>query len=118
MNLDFPNIINYVIPAITGIIAWFTKDRILNALNIKQKKVDVDEARYRSLQTILDLYQEMVVDMNEKNKNQLADFEIELMRFRELIGEMTKTIEDQKDYIAKQTVTLKKYINKFGKLEK
>lgn len=114
--IEISEILKYLIPSVIAIVTWFAKDKILHSLNIKLKRVDVEEARYKSLQTVLDLYQEMVVDMNEKNKSQLVDFETELVRFRELIGEMTKTIEDQKDYIAQQTATLKKYINKFGKL--
>lgn len=117
MELGFNHLIDYGIPAITGVVAWLSKDRILNVLNIKQKKTEVEDARIRTIQGNLDLYQEMLSDLDERYKRRLAELEAEIEKFRQLSEEMSTIIKEQKEFIDEQTIRLREYKFKFGNLK-
>lgn len=117
MNIDFNDVKEYLIPTIVAGITWLSKDRILDALSIKEKKISVEDARMNTLQSNLDYYQDLVEDLSVKYKIRLDELEAELEKFKELNKRMSKIIDEQRSFIIKQSASLKKYATKFGDID-
>lgn len=115
-NLLITEMIPFIIPTVTALAAWFGKDKILHALNVKEKKTSVEDARIRLLQSNLDYYQDFVEDLGTRYKDRLKDLEDELLKFKELTDSMKKIIEEQSLFIMEQEDKLRKYRFKCGEL--
>lgn len=106
---DFKFIGDYVVPLAVGVFTWLTKDRILDALNIKRAAVEVDDARIRTIQGNLDLYQEMLTDIETRYRARLFELEEELEKFKGLTKQLQDVVERQEQIIDNQNRELALY---------
>ena len=114
----------YIFTAIAGIGGWY-KEKIGTALGIKKKTKELDNQALDNVQKNLDIYQEMVDDIDTRYKQRIADieesFQLSMKRLNEdlltlqrLNAKFTKIIEEQKTIIAKQRKSLNYYEKKYG----
>jgi len=120
-------ILPYMAPILTALAGIKWGDWILDKLNIKKKKAEVENNSLDNLKKNLDLYQEIVDDLNQKYKERIIDFEqgfnqtidrlkLEVGDLREINKELEIMIKDQKAFIARQSKSLTYYEHKYGKL--
>jgi hypothetical protein len=120
-NINIELLKDLAIPA-GAIITWFTKDKILNALNIKKEKNDATSGNLENVQKALDLWQDMLNDAVRRHKVQVEELESIINRLRQDYDELTKIlneqkpiISDQKELIIRQAKSLEYYKNKYEK---
>ena len=118
-------ILPYLAPILSAAAGIKWGGLILDKLNIKTKKNQVEGENLDNIKKNLDLYQELVDDLNVKYKASLIDFEAnfisvtnrlksEISVLRELNNEMELMIKDQKLFIIKQSKSLTYYEHKYG----
>lgn len=114
----------YLFTAIAGVGAWY-KEKIGTALGIKMKTNEVDNQALDNVQKNLDLYQEMVDDIDARYKKRISDIEEsfklsmaqlndDLQTLQTLNEKFSKIIEEQKVIITKQRKSLSYYEKKYG----
>lgn len=125
MNIDnLITILPYLAPILTALAGIRWGGLILEKLNIRQKKTEVESSTLENLQKNLDLYQEIVDDLNQKYKERITDFEdnfehslsklkLELEELRTMNQQLERVIKDQKALIVKQSKSIKYYKNKY-----
>tara|TARA_R110000822_G_scaffold305011_1_gene430487 strand:+ start:1448 stop:1828 length:381 start_codon:yes stop_codon:yes gene_type:complete len=124
MNEKIINSLPYIAPILTAIGAY-KWDWLMNKLSIKQKTADVEGTTLVNLQKNLDIYQEMVTDLDRRYKERIKDFEenfstsmdrlrVEIEELRQVNQELEKIVREQKEFITKQAKSLKYYESKFG----
>ena len=117
----------YIAPILTAIGAY-KWDWLMNKLNIKQKTADVEGTTLANLQKNLDIYQEMVTDLDKRYKDRIKDFEEnfstsmdrlrgEIEELKQINQELELMVREQKDFITKQSKSLKYYEARFGKIQ-
>lgn len=81
----------YVIPLIVGIATWH-KDTIKTKLGFKAEEKNIEsqtllnlEKTIETLQKNLDIYQEMIEDLDTKYKNEIVGLRVELEEVRLLL---------------------------------
>lgn len=125
-GLNIGDVFPYIAPIITAIGAY-KWDWILQKLNIKQKKVDVEGSSLMNLQKNLDIYQEMVTDLDTRYKERIKDFEenfsrsmdklkSEIEELKEINQQLEMMVREQREFITKQSKSLSYYEKKFGKI--
>jgi len=125
MNINIIDALPYIAPILTAIGAY-KWDWLMHKLNIKQKTADVEGTTLANLQKNLDIYQDMVTDLDKRYKDRIADFEqnfteamdrlrVEIDDLKKINSELEEMVNEQKDFISKQSKSLKYYESKFGK---
>ena len=128
MNLNIDSIISilpYLAPILTALAGIRWGGFILDKLNIRQKKTEVENSSLENLKKNLDLYQEIVDDLNQKYKERIIDFEegfnqslsrlkLELDELRVINEELERVVKEQKSLIVRQSKSIKYYENKYG----
>lgn len=118
----FNDFLQYGLPLLVGVVTWFSKDRILLALNIKQQSTNIEGDALGNIQKQLDLWQEMLTDQNSRSKQQIADlqadFENSVTKLKVELSELNEIIAKQKELIKKQSDSLRYYVSKYGKEDK
>lgn len=134
MNLTVEQILVYILPLVTGVIAWFGKGRIKHALNIQKEEKTQEAISLENLQKKLDIYQEMLKDVPHQYKSQMADLEAnfnstldrltsEIDAIKTLNKELEGIIQDKQEIIEKQDqiiarcrADISRYEDKYGPL--
>lgn len=121
LDFDWEVIKSAAIP-LGAVVTWFTKDRILSALNIKQEKNNATGGNLENVQKALDLWQEMLDDAVKRHKAQVEELEGIIARLKNdyaqleaMIGDQKKIIAEQKELIVKQAKSLEYYRTKYEK---
>ena len=70
------------IGAVATFLAGIYKDRILNALNIKKMKKEVDSSTSDVIEKNLKLYQEMIDDLDERHNKRIDTLEASVDKMR------------------------------------
>lgn len=103
---------------IGGVLLWY-KDLIAIRLGIKKETVSLETATIENLQRNLDLYQEMVTDLDVRYKHKLEEiqksFDESITKLQSEIEALKEINEKLKIYIEKQNKKLKYYEDNFGK---
>jgi len=113
----------YIAPIITAFAGIRWGGVILDKLNIKQKRGDVESDSLRNLKRNLELYQEIVDDLNQKYKERIFDFEenfnqslirlkLELEDLRSVNDGLQQIIIEQRALIVRQSKSIKYYESK------
>lgn len=96
--------IKYIVMTVfPAVFIWITKDRIMNVLDIKVSKQNLEKHSLDNVQRKLDLWQEMLDDM--------------VRRYKLTIAELNEVIESQKAIIEEQSKLIAIYEKKHGKIE-
>lgn len=117
----------YIAPVLTAIGAY-KWDTIMKKLNINQKGADIESTTIDNLQKNLDLYQEMVTDLDKRYKERVKDFEesfiasmdklnLEIEALKKVNAQLEEMVREQKMFITKQSKSLDYYEKKFGKIQ-
>jgi uncharacterized protein (DUF3084 family) len=125
MNEKIIDALPYIAPILTAIGAY-KWDWMMNKLNLKDKNISIEGNALENLQKNLDLYQDMVTDLDKRYKDRIADFEqnfaqtmdrlrVEIDDLKKINSELEEMVKEQKDFITKQSKSLKYYESKFGK---
>lgn len=124
MNTDnLLSLMPYIAPIITAFAGIRWGGVILDKLNIKQKRGDVESDSLRNLKRNLELYQEIVDDLNQKYKERIFDFEenfnqslirlkLELEDLRSVNDGLQQIIIEQRALIVRQSKSIKYYESK------
>jgi hypothetical protein len=121
----FTKFLPYIAPVITAIGAY-KWEWIMLKLNLKQKTADVENTTLANLQKNLDIYQEMVTDLDKRYKERIRDFEEnfsssmdklkgEIDELKLVNRELEEMVKEQRLFIQKQSRSLVYYENRFGK---
>lgn len=120
MDIDLDTIKNVLIPTAGVIITWLTKDRILDALNIKKEKNKVDSVQLENVQKALDVWQDMLDDAVKRHRAQVIQLEAVIVKLTDDLSQLEiisnqkdKVIKEQKILIEKQSASLKYYFDKY-----
>ena len=120
--MDMETVKNVLLPTAGVIVTWLTKDRILNALNIKKEKQVVDNTQLENVQKALDVWQDMLDDAVKRHKTQTAELESiidkvkkDLKELQELSDKKDEIIYEQRELIEKQSRSIKYYKDKYEK---
>jgi len=120
MDLETIEILQFIGTAIIGITIWF-KDTIAIKLGIKQGKQNLEKEALLNLQKNLDIYQEMVTDIDLRYKAKIADLEISfktsIKKFESELQQLQELNKKLQDIISKQTRRIKYYNDKYGDIE-
>jgi hypothetical protein len=127
--MNFEDLKDYLIPAITAVVVWFSKGKILHTLNLKREEKNQETISLENLQKKVDIYQEMLTDLPNRYKQQITDleqsFKNSMIRLEEEIGhlrvinqELKEIVQEQKAFIAKQSSSLAYYERKYGTIVK
>lgn len=111
-----------IITFITGITAWFSKDKILHTLNIKKQKSSNESSQLENVQKALDLWQEMLDDAVSRHKLQVSELEsiiekvkADLSRLTIINDNLELMVKEQRELISKQSKTISYYKAKYEK---
>ena len=117
------NLIKIAIPLIVAVITWLSKDRILHALNIKKEEKVIESSQLDNVQKALDLWQEMLNDVVQRNKAQVQELEaiierlkIDFAELKDISDKKDLLIKEQRELIAKQSKSIKYYQDKYEKI--
>ena len=113
--------IEHYLPYLSGVATFILgayKDKIAIALNWKKQKKEIDGQQLDNLQKNLDLYQEMLTDLDTRYKAKIAQIETDfkdstdrlkehIKSVEELNNGLKKEIKEQKEFITKQRKSLK-----------
>lgn len=119
MNFDLELLKELAIP-FGVLITWFTKDRILNVLNIKKEENVTQGGNLENVQKALDLWQEMLDDAVRRHKAQVLELETITLKLKAdcvaleeisaskdiMILQQSVIIEEQKALIEKQAAKI------------
>tara|TARA_R110000796_G_scaffold74629_4_gene167810 strand:- start:323 stop:703 length:381 start_codon:yes stop_codon:yes gene_type:complete len=118
-GIDWETIKGLSIPA-GVIVTWFTKDRILQALNIKKEKNTATSGNLENVQKALDLWQEMLDDAVKRHKVQVTELEeiiekikIDLNRLESINEKLENMVNEQREIIKKQSKKIDYYKRKY-----
>lgn len=128
MEMDIELIKSIAIP-VGAAVTWIFKDRVLDALNIKKEKSNVEGGQLENVQKALDLWQEMLDDAVKRHKLQVGELEGIIARLKIDFGELEElaknkdiliasqnaVIAEQKDLIRRQERSIKHYKDKYEK---
>lgn len=64
-----------VLPYLSAVVVWFFKDKIVHALNIKKQKAEVDVSMITAHEKNIQLYQEMLDDIDARYKKRIVELE-------------------------------------------
>jgi ribosomal protein S21 len=119
--LDWQLMKDLAIP-LGAVVTWFTKDRILSALNIRNEKNNATGGNLENVQKALDLWQEMLDDAVKRHKAQVAELEniigrlkLDYNELESMILEQKNIISEQKELIIKQSKSLEFYKKSYEK---
>ena len=111
-----------IVTFITGVTAWFSKDKILHTLNIKKQESSNEGSQLENVQKALDLWQEMLDDAVSRHKIQISELESIIEKVKADLGRLTiindnleLMVKEQRDLIAKQSKTISYYKAKYEK---
>lgn len=107
MNFDLETILT-VLPYIAGVLAWFFKERILNALNVQLKRNEVDSSITENLTGNLNLYQRLLDDYEARSQKVVEQLE---SRIKDLEVEIV-VIMEERDIKIKENRTLLEKVEK------
>ena len=124
MNLELTTILQVAGGVGTAVGLWY-KDVILQRVGIKKAKTEVEATALGNVQHNLDIYQEMIDDLDKRYKGLLkeveANFTKSVVRLNEDIEELRTVnkylndfVESQKKIILKINKRLDFYIKKYG----
>lgn len=121
LDFDWEVIKSAAIP-LGAVVTWFTKDRILSALNIKQEKNNATGGNLENVQKALDLWQEMLDDAVKRHKVQIGELEEVILKVKEEAASLRSVnesleamVREQKELIVSQSKTIKYYKDKYEK---
>jgi len=125
-KFDFLDMLTYILPVVTAVVG-FKWDLIMTKLNIKKEGINAENLTLNNLQKNLDIYQDMVTDLDKRYKSRIAEFEenfnksmdrlrSEIDELKAINNELETMVKDQKMFINRQSRSLKYYESKFGKL--
>ncbi|WP_048331008.1 hypothetical protein [Bizionia psychrotolerans] len=126
MNENWFEILKFLGFAAGGITLWY-KDVIAMKLGIKKGKKDLQGDSLNNLQKNMDLYQELLNDMDLRYKARISDISdefnasmtvlrAELDDLRHLNEKLKLVNEEQDALIKKQSKRLNYYNNKYGEI--
>lgn len=126
MSVNITDVFPYIAPILTAIGAY-KWDLIMKKLNIKKEGINAENLTLNNLQKNLDIYQDMVTDLDKRYKSRIAEFEdnfnksmdrlkSEIDELKVINNELETMVKDQKMFINRQSRSLKYYESKFGKL--
>lgn len=117
MSEETIKIIEYVGAVILGATIWF-KDALAIKLGIKKGEKNLEKEALVNLQKNLDIYQEMLTDIDARYKSKIVDLEVSFQRAIEKlqsdITELQSLNEKLSEIIKKQTARIKYYTSKYG----
>lgn len=113
MTPNIDQILTYILPIIVGVVTWFSKGKIDHMLGTKREIKNQETISLENLQKKLDIYQEMLKDVPNQYKNQMADLESnfnatinrlnsDLDSMKKLNDEMEGIIKDKQEIIEQQ----------------
>lgn len=123
MNIfnELPKILPYIVP-VGGFLLGAYKDKIMLALNIKKENTQIDGLKTENFNKNLDLYQELIDDLDTRYKKRLTDIEdmfntqleslkSEIQQLKDLNEELTEINRKNKELIERLQKELKQYKN-------
>jgi len=124
MSTELIELLKFAGLAIGGVTLWF-KDTIAIRFGIKQGEKNLQAESLNNLQKNLDLYQELLTDMEVRYKHRIEDiqseFNVSLLALRGELDDLKKLnnnlnimIDEQEAMIKKQAKRLNYYNNKYG----
>ncbi|WP_431137472.1 hypothetical protein [Psychroserpens mesophilus] len=121
MTPETIKILQWVGTAIGAVTLWY-KDTIAIRLGIKQGEKNLEKEALENLQKNLDIYQEMVSDIDARYKAKIveleATFQASITKLQADIVELQGINEQLSDIIKKQTARIKYYTKKYGEEDK
>ncbi|MBP0904848.1 hypothetical protein ACFSKN_04725 [Mariniflexile gromovii] len=112
-------IIKYIGYCIAAITIWY-KDLILAKLGIKKEENEVEKTSLNNLQQNMDLYQELVDDLDARYKTRIerlqAEFDESFGRLQSELNNLKEVNNQLNTLIEKQKKTIQKYVDKYGEL--
>ena len=119
MSIDPMILIQYGVAIVTGVGIWY-KDVIAKKIGIKKERSEGDSVALENVQKNLDIYQEMLDDVDSRYKAKLKELELsftetidrmklEIEGLKGMNKDLSSFIKDQKDVIAKQSKRLDYY---------
>lgn len=134
MKISVEQFLMYLLPLLSGVVVWFSKGKIEHVLNIKREQKSQETISLENLQKKLDIYQEMLKDIPNQYKSQMADLEanftstidrlnndLDAMRklndeLESIIADKQEIIDAQDKIIARHRASIAQYEAKYGTL--
>ncbi|WP_418513711.1 hypothetical protein [Corallibacter sp.] len=112
-------ILKYVGLVIGAITLWF-KDAIAMKFGIKKNNKDLEKSSLNNLQQNMDLYQELVDDLDARYKARIErlqqEFDESFGKLQNELNELREVNRKLNSIIEKQKKTIQKYVEKYGEL--
>ena len=127
MNIEPADLIQYGATIVTVIGVWY-KDVIGRKLGIKKEVKSLEASALENVQRNLDIYQEMITDIDSRYKEKLRTMESEFIAsldrmkeevesLRVLNAELTVFVSEQKTIISKQSKRIDYFKKKYNELD-